>query len=162
MVKCVLSLVVLLLPTLAGAFVCTGPVSSVTDGDTFKVQCPCGLLDVRMYGVDAPERAQRSGLASREALKALVLGQTVTLTTTGGVTYGRLVARVTLPDGSDLSQVLVGQGVAWHYVKYAKKDVTLMFLEQQARAARVGLWGDGVEPIPPWVWRAQHKKKGSK
>lgn len=41
--------------------------------------------------------------------------------------------------------------MAWVYDKYVT-DRSLYALQDEAKAARRGLWFD-AEPIPPWVWR---------
>jgi len=44
-----------------------------------------------------------------------------------------------LPDGMNLNQELVRQGVCWWYRKYAPLDAEL---EKEAREAKKGLWAD--------------------
>jgi endonuclease YncB( thermonuclease family) len=73
--------------------------------------------------------------------------------------YGRLVGEVLLPDGRNLSHELVRAGLAWWYAYFAKQDVVLAALEQEARSARRGLWQD-ASPIPPWEWRKMRKAAG--
>jgi len=50
--------------------------------------------------------------------------------------------------------LLVKDGWWWHR-KYAPGDTVLERLEQEARAAKKGLWAD-PQRVPPWEWR---KKK---
>ena len=64
----------------ASADTLTGKVVKVTDGDTLYV------LDtnykehkIRLAGIDAPERKQAYGLASRKHLASIVAGQQVTI-----------------------------------------------------------------------------------
>lgn len=57
--------------------------------------------------------------------------------------YGRTIGRVHLGG--------VDTGFPWMRRKYAK-DLTLYALEDDARAARQGLWASDV-PVPPWQWR---------
>jgi micrococcal nuclease len=57
-----------------------------------------------------------------------------------------------LPDGRNLNQELVRAGLAWWYRQYAKRDQVLAALEQEARAAKRGLWVE-ASPVPPWEWR---------
>ena len=71
--------------------------------------------------------------------------------------YGRLVARVILPDGRDLSVELVKAGLAWHYKKYSD-DEELARLEDEVRKAKRGLWSE-PEPVPPWEWRKAYATK---
>ena len=64
--------------------------------------------------------------------------------------YGRLLGDV-LVDGFSVNRDLLAAGLAWHY-KYFNDDPQLAALEDEARAAGRGLWGD-KGPIPPWDWR---------
>ena len=66
------------------------------------------------------------------------------------------MGEVLLPDGRNLNHELVRAGFAWWYRKYAPEDETLKQLEQEARAAKRGLWVD-AKPIPPWQWRTGKK-----
>ena len=42
-------------------------------------------------------------------------------------------------------------GIAGWYRQFAKRDILLPALEQEARAAKGGLWA-GTSPLPPWEW----------
>jgi micrococcal nuclease len=67
--------------------------------------------------------------------------------------HKRVVAEIIiLPDGRNLNQALVRAGFAWWYRQFAKRDTLLPALEQEARAAKRGLWTD-PSPVPPWQWR---------
>lgn len=46
---------------------------------------------------------------------------------------------------------MVEKGHAWVYRRYSK-DQTLYKLENEAKAARKGLWGSDLR-TPPWEWR---------
>lgn len=66
--------------------------------------------------------------------------------------YGRTVGRVYV-GGMDVNAELVRQGAAWVYRHYAK-DPALFALEDEARAAKRGLWTlPEAQQIPPWEWR---------
>jgi endonuclease YncB( thermonuclease family) len=47
----------------------------------------------------------------------------------------------------------VRRGMAWVYRKYAR-DPLYFRVEEEARAARRGLWAD-PNRVPPWEWRRQ-------
>ena len=64
--------------------------------------------------------------------------------------YGRTVARVRC-DGQDASEQLVRSGMAWVFDRYVT-DRSLYPLQDEARAARRGLWADN-NPTSPWEWR---------
>ena len=66
--------------------------------------------------------------------------------------FGRTVGRVYVGD-VDVNAEMVKQGAAWVYRQYAK-DPSLYRLEEQAKAAKRGLWGlPETERCPPWDWR---------
>jgi endonuclease YncB( thermonuclease family) len=66
-----------------------------------------------------------------------------------------LVAAVILPDGRSLNEELLRQGMAWWYCAYSTHPA-LGQLEEQARAAHVGLWAD-PHPVAPWEWRSDRR-----
>jgi micrococcal nuclease len=54
-----------------------------------------------------------------------------------------------MPDGLNLNGKLIWQGWCWWYRKYAPGDTVLEGLENEARAAKKGLWSY-PQPVPPW------------
>jgi len=129
-----------------------GWVSKVADGDTFTLiavgQAPRA---VRLYGIDAPERDQAYGELATTALVARIDGREVRVAVEDVDIYGRLVGTVFVND-SNINLAMVEQGHAWWYEQYARDAVELELAEQQARAARRGLWASGTA-VEPWEWR---------
>ena len=82
----------------------------------------------------------------------------VTLQTHGYDKYGRTLADVLLPDGTNVNHTLVKDGWCWWYRKYAPGDTVLEGLENEAREARKGLWAD-PQPVPPWEWRQLRRSR---
>jgi endonuclease YncB( thermonuclease family) len=107
---------------------------------------------VRLYGIDCPEKGQAFGNNEKQATSALAFAMDVTLEIHGKDKYGRVLADVLLTDGTNVNQELVKDGMCWWYRKYAPDDTTLEKLETEAREASKGLWAD-PHPIPPWEWR---------
>jgi endonuclease YncB( thermonuclease family) len=113
---------------------------------------------VRLSGIDAPERGQPFGDASKRSLSAIAFNQAVTVDWHKRDRYGRLVGVVRVQQtilDVGLAQVLAG--MAWHYNDYAneqtpKDRMVYGDAEARARAARVGLWRDAL-PVPPWEHR---------
>ncbi len=136
----------------------TGKVVSITGGDTLTVLVEKVQHKIRVEGIDCPERKQPYGTKAKQFTGSLAFGKVVTVRVSTRDRYGRLVARVAVPDGKDLSAELVKAGFAWHYKRYSK-DKQLAALEVEARKARVGLWVD-AKPIPPWEWRRAKRGKG--
>ncbi len=79
----------------------TGKVVKITDGDTLYV-LDANYKDhkIRLAGIDAPERRQAYGLASRKHLASIVAGKQVTVEYQKRDRYGRIVGKVLL-DGID-------------------------------------------------------------
>jgi endonuclease YncB( thermonuclease family) len=130
----------------------TGRVVDVADGDTISVEAPGHGIKVRLFGVDAPEKTQHHGDASKRFTTDVALGSTVQVIEHDKDRYGRMVAEVVLPDGRSLNKALVVAGHAWWYTAYAPNDTELKMLEADAREHRRGLWAAG-NPLPPWEWR---------
>jgi micrococcal nuclease len=135
----------------------TGEVIAVTDGDTIKVLHDGASETIRLSGIDCPEKRQAFGNSARKITAELCFARQVTVLPATHDRYGRTVARVVLPDGSDLSRELVRQGYAWWYRKYAPDDDTLRQLELSARDRQTGLWSDPF-PVAPWDFRHQDSK----
>lgn len=156
-----LALLGLLFASIATAETYVGRVVRVADGDTITV------LDqghtqhkVRLAGIDAPEKKQPFGQASRRHLAILVADRTVTIETTKRDRYRREVGKV-LVDGRDVNLGQVEAGLAWHYKQYAHEQSVAdrqayAAAEEAARQARRGLWSD-VYPVPPWEYRYRRR-----
>jgi micrococcal nuclease len=131
-----------------------GLVVGVSDGDTLTLLTPeKQQVKVRLAEIDAPEKSQPFGQRSKQSLSALCYDKQAQLRIVDMDRYGRAVARVTC-DGTDANASQVKAGMAHVYPKYAK-DPALFALQDEARAAKRGLWADPA-PIPPWEFR---KKK---
>ena len=112
---------------------------------------------MRLAGIDSPEHGQPWGEESRTALAGLVTGKRVWLEPEDTDRYGRTVARVYVGE-LDVNEELVRRGDAWVYRRYAK-DERLFALEEEARAARRGLWAlPARDRVPPWKWRKSHPR----
>lgn len=107
-------------------------VDRVIDGDTLVASVDLGFhvwlrnQTFRLLGVNARELTQPGGPEARDNLAAII-GPTVTLTSIKPDKYGgRMLAIITLTDGTDLSSLLVATGwaAAWD--------------------------GTGPKPSPPW------------
>lgn len=137
-----------------------GVVEEVPDGDTVVVTRRGGeRVRCRLHGVDAPEGDQPYGREARQVLRGLVDGREVGVEVAYYDQHGRAVVDLSLPDGRDLGQVLVGAGAAWWYEYYVPDDQVLAGLEAEARAAKRGLWAGGGSPEPPWDYRQRRPRR---
>ncbi len=139
----------------------SGNVVGISDGDTIKVLASGQAVTVTLYGIDAPEVGQDYSNKAKQALSALVFGQTVTVEAKETDRYKRTIGKILLQDGRSANEELVSQGYAWWYQKYAKKDARLRDLEALAKSSKRGLWAD-QRPVPPWEYRGSGKKNASK
>jgi micrococcal nuclease len=130
-------------------------VIGIVDGDTIEVLHNGRPERVRLVGIDSPERNQAFGSRARQFTGKQVFRQIVTVRSAGSDPYGRTLGEVILPDGRSLNRELVANGLAWHYRRFSA-DRELARLEEEARAARRGLWSD-PHAIPPWEFRRRGK-----
>jgi len=134
-------------------------VVAVLDGDTVLVlhgaagQHAGGLMKIRLAKIDAPEKQQPYGLASRSLLLKMVLHRQIWVHTLAVDKYGRAIAQLKV-NGHSVNEEMVRRGMAWEYSHY-HSDRRYIALQSEARLARRGLWAQS-DPIPPWLWRKQH------
>jgi endonuclease YncB( thermonuclease family) len=158
-----LALLILPLVTLADV---SGRVVAVTDGDTIKVlDADNTEHKVRLTGIDAPERGQPYGTASRNHLAAMVADKQVKVESSKSDRYGRLLGKVWVQPSDCAScgktlntnhaQILAG--MAWWYRYYAREQSPedrgrYESAEDEAKARKWGLWAD-PKPTNPYDWR---------
>ncbi len=151
----VLPLIMLSIPVVAEADI-TGKIVRVLDGDTVEILAGNVATRVRLNGIDAPEKAQPFGQRSRQALTAIVGGNTVLPVGEKRDRYGRLLATLIL-DGRDINAIQVYSGMAWVYrYKGLATEPEYLRYERDARTARRGLWSE-KEPVEPSIWRQRHR-----
>ncbi len=125
----------------------------VLDGDTVMVLHDNKKTTIRLAGIDAPEKLQAAGAASRDALAALVLRKAVRITPKAVDEYGRVVGLVQAGN-INVNEEQLRRGWAWEYSQY-HADKALIELQAEAQRARRGLWA-AANPVPPWEFRKTH------
>lgn len=145
-------------PVAWGQEVFTGKVTSVTDGDTFvmKLVGSNEEIKVRIYGMDAPEKAQAFGETARDRLAELINDKTVKVTKKG-ISYGRVVGDVKLDD-LRVSAKMISEGLAHWYKDFAAGDQELADAQEDAETNDRGIWKGNGKPLPPWEYRQIVKK----
>ena len=149
--KFIVVLLLVCLSTSAYANSFSGKLVKVIDGDTVEVMHDGKSERIRLAQIDSPEKGQPFGQAATRYVLDVAAHAIVTVQVETVDRYGRTVGEVFLPDGSNLSKLIVGAGYAWQYKKYSK-DPEYADLEDQARRGSLGLWQD-KSPVPPWEWR---------
>ena len=136
----------------------TGKVVAVADGDTFTLLVNGSRQQkIRLHGIDCPEKKQDFGQVAKDFTSKQVFGKTITVKPTDIDRYGRTIAIVLLPDQISLNELLLKNGLAWHYVQYDKNQQWNK-LEQIARKNKVGLWQQ-PNAVAPWTFR--HTKRNA-
>ena len=137
----------------AGAETFVAQVIVVLDGDTVMVLHDKKKTTVRLAGIDAPEKLQAYGPASRDALAALVLRKEVRVTAKAVDDYGRVVGWLQVGN-INVNEEQLRRGMAWEFSHY-HSDKSLIAMQAEAQRARRGLWA-AANPVPPWEFRKTH------
>jgi micrococcal nuclease len=144
------------LPSALAATVTTeqGRVTSVVDGDTFKVKLGKKVETVRIIGIDTPETkdprkpVQCYGKEASKKLTKLLRGKTVTLEKNPAEDrdkYKRLLRYVSLK-GKDIGAGMISDGYAFSYKTFPHPRLEdYNALEVTARDGNKGLWGISCE-----------------
>ena len=134
-----------------------GKVVGITDGDTITVlDADKTEHKVRLMGIDAPEKSQDFGSASKQALSNYIYQREVTVDYKKFDKYKRIVGKVILGK-QDVCLTMIELGMAWHYKDYEKEqsktDRDLYSqAELKARDSKIGLWQDS-KAIAPSAFR---------
>ena len=145
--------IVFIYPTTLRAQTLTGKVIGIADGDTFTLlTAQKEQKKIRLAEIDCPESGQPYGKKAKEILSQLIFSKEVRVVQTDLDHYGRIVARI-YQGTTDINAEMIRQGAAWVYREYAR-DQTLYTLEEDAKAAKAGLWSlPMAQQVPPWQWR---------
>lgn len=127
----------------------------VIDGDSIMVKKDSRDIEVRLFGIDAPEYDQPGSKAARRHLAALVDGKELLLEVMDHDIYGRTVALASI-GAMSVNEELIRAGQAWVHPRYCRLRVCARWLDHQRQAAarKAGLWRQ-QRPVPPWRWKAQ-------
>jgi len=138
-------------------------VVGISDGDTVTVLDGLHAQHrIRLAGIDAPEKAQPYGEASKLHLSRMVFGESVRVEYEKHDRYGRIVGRI-LKDGQDAGLEQLRAGLAWHYKQYQREQSradrsAYAEVENAAQRAHAGLWREPA-PLPPWTWRMEQRAR---
>ncbi len=136
----------------------TGVVTRVVDGDTLEMEIDGKRVNVRLFGIDAPEMSQPFGHESKDFLARRILNEELIVIPRDIDRYNRLVAGLYRSSDKGISSISIGmayEGFGWAYREYLKEELEFYLLsETDAKKHKRGLWvADGA--VPPWEWRKQ-------
>jgi endonuclease YncB( thermonuclease family) len=124
-------------------------VIGVIDGDSITVLHDGKGEQIRLWGIDCPEKHQDFGSRAKNATSVLVFAKVVEVEPVTTDRYGRTVAFVKVGD-SLLNEELIRQGLAWVFTRYCDRPLCQGWkaLEEEARKAKRGLWSM-PKPVAP-------------
>lgn len=136
--------------------VLNGRVIKVIDGDTFDLLAKDNKKErIRMAAIDAPEKRQDFGQASRQFLAHLIAGKYVQVHWEKRDRNGRILGTVFL-DRQEINLQMIRSGMAWHFVRYSQATGYAK-AQQLAQAEQIGLWRSG-QAVPPWEFRRRKRR----
>jgi endonuclease YncB( thermonuclease family) len=126
----------------------------VLDGDSLRLICARGSVEVRLHCIDAPEKDQRPWSdRARDHLREMAARE-LELVRIETDRFGRTVGEVYTsgPERRFLNLEQVRSGHAAVYDRYCE-DARFARAEREARAARLGIWSRKGLHQTPWVFR---------
>jgi endonuclease YncB( thermonuclease family) len=145
-----------LLPSICLAW--SGKVVGVIDGASITVLHDGRQEQIRLWGIDCPEKDQDFGTEAKQTTSTLVFAKTLEVEPVTVDRYGRTVAFVKV--GKTLvNEELIRQGLAWVFTRYCDRTVCQEWkvLEEEAREAKRGLWSI-PKPVAPWEFRGRGRR----
>lgn len=142
-----------------------GRIVGITDGDTVVLLTPEDVqYKIRLAGIDAPEKKQDYGMASKVALSDCAYDKLAVIDGNKKDSYKRVVGKV-MVNGTDCNLRQIQLGLAWHFKRYQNEqeleDRSIYAQEEYlAQKARRGMWSLD-EPEAPWDYRKKLKGKRS-
>ena len=139
----------------------SGRVVDVLNGDTIIIRDAQQTEHrIYLYGIDAPELKQISGMESRDYLDRLLFTRTyqVKVVIESRAKNDNIIGTVYATEQNssqyaDINGMMVMAGHAWASRHSGKR---YQAIEQIARNRKTGLWAN-PKPVAPWEWRKKHK-----
>ena len=130
-------------------------VDYIIDGDSLVIRRDTKTMEVRLWGIDAPEYDQPDSDSAKAALMKLALERRAKVQIKYRDRYGRYVALLYI-DGLNVNETMVRTGHSWVYERYCDEPLCESWkrLEDEARKNKRGLWA-GSNPVAPWRWKAR-------
>ena len=143
-------------------------ITRVIDGDTVVILTKRGFFRkaqkerIRLYGIDAPESAQKGGTQSTKHLSRIIgSGKNVWMQSSGIDQYGRTIGLIYNHHGNpdySYNYQMVEAGHAHAYLVSPADRTRYFHAQKEAKDHRRGLWKQ-TNPTPPWEWRKTNNAK---
>lgn len=132
-------------------------VIKVADGDTLTIENNGEKETIRVIGINTPETVdprkpvecfgQEASTKAHELLDGASVNVTIDQSQGEKDKYGRTLAYVTLPDGTDFGKYMIENGYAYEYTyeKPYERQAAYKAAEADAKLHERGLWGEACE-----------------
>ena len=133
-----------------------GKVIDVIDGDTIVVTVEGAFIEVRLWGVDAPEKEQPDGQKAWQALiNHAPLNTKIYLYPMDMDMYGHMVANIGYASEFAVNFTMAAQGMAYHVNDFSSAgNRCLAEAQKMARNSLMGVWRQGENGGErPWHYR---------
>jgi len=138
----------------------TGTIDSVIEGDSITIISKGKEVEIRLFGIDTPEKTQAFGQSAKNFTGAMASRGEIRVEPITKDQSGKIVGLVFV-NGINLNEQIVSQGFGWVYRQYCKESYCADWLkiESNAKASQKGLWAD-ANPTPPWEYRKNQRSGG--
>jgi micrococcal nuclease len=139
----------------------TGTIDSVIEGDSITIISKGKEVEIRLFGIDTPEKTQAFGQSAKNFVGAMASKGDIRVEPINKDQQGKIVALVFV-NGINLNEQIVSQGFGWVYRQYCKESYCAdwLKLESNAKTSQKGLWAD-THPTPPWEYRKNQRSGGA-
>lgn len=142
-----------------------GTLTRVFDGDSFLMKRldTMKTVQVRMIGIDAPEKNQNFAVEARDALIEISGGLGAEIVVSAGAQdfHNRILGVVTSGDGIDVNLWMLQNGMAWLNIPF-HKDIPIELKDSYwnafnlSRDNSIGLFRES-DPEEPWEYRWRNR-----
>ncbi len=157
--------ITMLFPMFVNADILKGKVVGVVDGDTLTLLTESkAQKQIRLKGIDAPEKKQTFGANAGDYLAKLLVNKEISVEYRALNAKREILGKVIF-NGKDIGLQMIENGFAWfceeHKSELSEEEISLYSLAQsKAKSNAVGLW---INPssISPWEFREQAEKNSA-
>ena len=114
-------------------------VIEVSDGDTLKADYFGLVIVLRVSCIDAPELGKNLGKEAKKFMESLVLEKQINFQELRKDSYNRYIADCYI-EGKRLDELMVSNGLAWHWAKYSNNIEVLDKLQAEAQKQELNIW----------------------
>jgi len=125
----------------------------VLDGDSVRLRVHQDIIELRLWGIDAPEYQQAFGQRAKKSLIRYCQNKALKFEVLGIDRYHRHLG-ILYANEININEKMLSMGLAWVYPKKQKYYRQFKALEARAIKNKKGLW-KYKKRQPPWIFRKE-------